>query len=225
MKTRGHRTSTGSRAGRPVPERGARQGRAGEVAPSPVFFASSAAFGRWLARNHARRSVLWVGFHKKGTGRPSLTWPESVREALRFGWIDGVRRSVDAERYTIRFTPRKPTSAWSRVNIRTATQLIAEGLMEPAGRKAFEARSGERSGVYTYEQEGRAAEAAIEAALKRNRAAWTFLQSQPPWYRRTSARWVMSAKKEETRRRRLAILIEDSAAGRAIGPLRRAGKG
>jgi uncharacterized protein YdeI (YjbR/CyaY-like superfamily) len=192
---------------------------------SPTFFATPAAFARWLRRHHAREKVLWVGYHKKGTGRPSLTWPESVREALRFGWIDGVRRSVDAESYTIRFTPRKPTSRWSNVNIRVARELIAGGLMEPAGLAAFEARKGERSGVYTYEQGESAAEAAVERAVSRNRAAWAFFRSRPPWYRRTSARWVMSAKREETRKRRLAILIDDSEAGRAIGPLRRPPKG
>jgi len=192
---------------------------------SPTFFATPAAFARWLRRNHAREKVLWVGYHKKGSGKPSLTWPESVREALRFGWIDGVRRSVDAEAYKIRFTPRKPTSSWSNVNIRIAKELIAAGLMEPPGLAAFAARREERSGVYTYEQGESEAEAEVERAVRRNRAAWAFFRSRPPWYRRTSARWVMSAKREETRKRRLAILIEDSAAGRAIGPLRRAGKG
>jgi len=194
-------------------------------AASPTFFPTPAAFARWLRRHHAREKVLWVGYHKKGTGKPSLTWPESVREALRFGWIDGVRRSVDADRYMVRFTPRKPTSTWSNVNIRIAKELIAEGLMEPPGLAAFEARSETRSGVYTYEKGESSAEEAVERAIRKSREAWSFFRAQPPWYRRTSARWVMSAKKEETRQRRLATLIEDSARGRAIGPLRRAGKG
>jgi uncharacterized protein YdeI (YjbR/CyaY-like superfamily) len=191
-------------------------------APPPVtFFETPAAFGRWLRRNHRKQSELWVGYYKKATGRPSLTWPESVREALRFGWIDGLQKSIDDESYRIRFTPRKPTSTWSRANVGFAEQLIAEGRMEPAGLAAFEARSERRSGVSTDEREGGAAEAHVERELKRNRAARVFFQAQPPWYRRTSARWVMSAKREETRQRRLATLIADSARGRTIGPLTR----
>jgi uncharacterized protein YdeI (YjbR/CyaY-like superfamily) len=185
------------------------------------FFETPAAFARWLRRNHRRVSELWVGYYKKGSGRPSLTWPESVREALRFGWIDGLRKSIDGESYRIRFTPRKPRSNWSRVNIGIVKELIAEGRMEPAGLAAWEARSEHRSGVYTYEQEDGDAQAQVERELKRNRAAWAFFQSRPPWYRRASARWVMSAKREETRARRLAVLIADSARGRDIGPLAR----
>jgi uncharacterized protein YdeI (YjbR/CyaY-like superfamily) len=186
-----------------------------------TFFETPAAFARWLRRNHRKQSELWVGYYKKGTGRPSLTWPESVREALRFGWIDGLRKSIDDESYRIRFTPRKPTSTWSRVNVGFAERLIAEGRMEPAGLAAFEAGSDRRAGVNTDEQEEGAAETRVERELKRNRAAGAFFQNQPPWYRRTSARWVMSAKREETRERRLAILIADSARGRVIGPLTR----
>lgn len=189
--------------------------------PEIVFFASPAEFRRWLGKNHSRASELWVGFHKKGSGRPSVTWPESVREALCFGWIDGIRKSVDESSYTIRFTPRKPTSTWSLVNIRLAEELVAEGLMQPAGHAAYAARSEKRSGVYTYEQRDGAAEARVEREMKKNRRAWAFFSSQPPWYRRTAGRWAMSAKREETRDRRLATLIEDSARGRTIGPLTR----
>ena len=191
--------------------------------PSPpvIFFEKPAAFARWLRRNHRKKSELWVGYYKKGSGRPSLTWPESVQEALRFGWIDGLRKSIDDESYRIRFTPRKRTSTWSRVNVRFAEGLIAERRMEPAGLAAFEARSERHSGAYTYAQEGGAAEARVERELKRNRAAWAFFQAQPPWYRRTSAHWVTAAKREETRQRRLATLIADSAQGRTIGPLTR----
>ena len=192
--------------------------------PPVTFFETPAAFARWLRRNHRKQGELWVGYYKKGTGRPSITWPESVREALRFGWIDGLRKSVDDESYRIRFTPRRVTSTWSRVNVRFAEDLIAEGRMEPAGLAAFEARSDRSSGVHTYEQEDGAAEASVERELKRNRAAWAFFQDQPPWYRRTCARWVMSAKREETRQRRLASLIADSARGRTIGPLTRDGR-
>lgn len=193
------------------------------TSPPVSFFETPGAFARWLRRNHRKQPELWVGYYKKGTGRPSITWPESVREALRFGWIDGLRKSIDDQSYRIRFTPRRPTSSWSRVNVAFAEELIARGRMEPAGLAAFEARSDRRAGAYTYEQEDGAAEAHVERELKRNRAAWAFFQAQPPWYRRTSARWVMSAKRDETRQRRLATLIGDSARGRTIGPLTRDG--
>jgi uncharacterized protein YdeI (YjbR/CyaY-like superfamily) len=192
-----------------------------EARPRIEFFETPASFGRWLRRHHRTARELWVGYYKKETGRPSLTWPESVREALRFGWIDGLRKSVDAESYRIRFTPRKPTSNWSAINIRMARELIAEGRMEAAGLAAFEARREERSRVYSYEQSGSSAEAQIEAEIEGNRRAWAFFRAQPPWYRRTSARWVLSAKREETRRRRLATLIADSARARTIAPLTR----
>jgi uncharacterized protein YdeI (YjbR/CyaY-like superfamily) len=184
-----------------------------------TFFATPAAFGRWLRRNHGTATELWVGYYKRATGRPSLTWPESVREALRFGWIDGLRRSIDDESYRIRFTPRKPRSNWSQINIRFAEELIAEGRMEPAGLAAFEARGARPSGAPANEQDAGSAEEHVERALKRNRAAWTFFQAQPPWYRRTCARWVMSAKREETRRRRLDTLVADSARERIVAPL------
>lgn len=189
-----------------------------------VFFETPAAFARWLRRNHQTAKVLWVGFHKKGTGRASITWPESVREALRFGWIDGLRRSIDDESYRIRFTPRRRASNWSDVNIRMAHELIRDGLMESAGLAAFQARSERRSGVYTYEQRGSSAEAEVARAVKRNRTAWSFYAAQAPWYRRTCARWVMSGKRAETRERRLATLIEDCAGGRVIKPLARPGE-
>lgn len=189
--------------------------------PNIVFFESPAAFRRWLAKHHRSVSELWVGFYKKGSGRPSVTWPESVREALCFGWIDGVRRSVDDESYTIRFTPRRPRSIWSAVNVRIADELVAAGLMQPAGREAFAARSEQRSGVYTYEHKNGAAEEHVAREIKKNHRAWAYFESQPPWYRRTAARWVMSAKREETRARRLATLIDDSARGDTIGPLTR----
>lgn len=188
-----------------------------------VFFESPAAFARWLRRHHRTADELWVGYYKRGTGRPSLTWPESVKEALRFGWIDGIRKSIDAESYRIRFTPRRPRSNWSRVNVGFAEELIAEGRMEPAGLAAYEARTARRSGVYTYEQGAGDAEERVAREVQRNRAAWAFFQTRPPWYRRTSARWVMSAKREETRQRRLAVLIADCARGRTIGPLTRSG--
>lgn len=190
--------------------------------PDIVFFVSPSAFRRWLVEHHRRASELWVGFYKKGSGRPSITWPEAVREALCFGWIDGIRKSLGEESYTIRFTPRRPTSTWSLINIRSAEELIATGLMRPAGRAAFAARSDKRSGVYTYEQTDGAAEAYVTGEVKKNRRAWAFFGSQPSWYRRSASRWVMSAKREETRARRLATVIEDAARGQTIGLLTRA---
>lgn len=191
----------------------------------PTFFPGPDQWRAWLARHHATAAELWVGFHKRGTGRPSLTWPESVDHALCYGWIDGVRRSLGPESYAIRFTPRRAGSIWSRVNLRRVEQLEALGLMQPAGRAAYAARREAKSGIYSYEQR---AEARLtpeqERAFQGNRKAWAYFQSEAPWYRRTATHWVASAKREETRARRLATLIADSAAGRRIGQLDRAGK-
>ena len=192
-----------------------------------VYFASPEAFRSWLRTHHGHKTELLVGFYKRQSGKPSLSWPESVDAALAFGWIDGVRRSVDGERYTIRFTPRKPTSIWSKINIAKAEALIAAGLMAPAGLKAFELRTAKRSGVYSFEQEPKkqGLPPEYEALLKKNKKAWAWFSRQAPWYRRTASHWVTSAKQEETRARRLAALIADSAAGQNIKPLRRpAGK-
>ena len=191
----------------------------------PIFFETPADFRAWLEEHHADRSELLVGFHKKGTGRPTLTWPESVDQALCFGWIDGVRRSLDEHSYTIRFTPRKARSTWSAINIRRAGELIEEGLMNPAGLAAFERRNGDRSRIYAYEQRKQAKlDAAAEKEFRANRRAWAFFSEQAPWYRRNATYWVISAKKEETRRKRLKTLIEDSAAGRTLRHLTRPAK-
>ena len=191
----------------------------------PVFFATPDEWRAWLARHHATAPELLVGFYKRGTGRPSLTWPESVDHALCYGWIDGVRKSLGAESYTIRFTPRRPGSTWSRINLKRVEELEALGLMQPAGRAAHAARTAAKSGIYSYEQR---ADARLtpeqERTFKRNRKAWTYFQAEAPWYRRTATFWVASAKREETRAKRLATLIADSAAGRRIGPLERPGK-
>ncbi len=188
----------------------------------PVYFESPAAFRRWLEAHHGTASELIVGFHKSHTGRPSLTWPESVDEALCVGWIDGIRRRVDDDRYTIRFTPRRRHSIWSLVNIRRVAALTAEGRMQPAGLRAFEARRDERSGVYAFERPAPAALGeADERRFKKHRKAWAFFQSQPPGYRTTAMHWVTSAKKAETREKRLATLITDSEAGLRIAQLRR----
>ena len=187
-----------------------------------VYFDSPAAFRRWLEAHHDTATELVIGFHKRHTGRPSLSWAESVDEALCFGWIDGIRRRVDDERYTIRFTPRRSTSIWSLINIRRVTALVEAGRMRPAGLRAFEQRRPGRSGLYSFEQGGN--RTLTDAELERfrsNRAAWTFFEAQPPGYRRVATHWVLSAKREDTRARRLGTLITDSANGLRIAALRR----
>jgi uncharacterized protein YdeI (YjbR/CyaY-like superfamily) len=187
----------------------------------PVFFANPAELRRWLEKNHESAEELWVGLHKKETERPTITWPQLVGEVLCFGWIDGVRRSVGQGSYAIRITPRRQGSIWSRVNTRRAQELADLGLMTPSGRAAFERRDPARSGQYSFERDEAKLGKVYEAEFRANRVAWEFLQSQPPSYRKLAIRWVISAKREETRRRRLEALIEDSAKGRRIGPPRR----
>jgi len=157
-----------------------------------------------------------VGFYKRGSGKPSITWPESVDEALCYGWIDGIRRSRDAESYMIRFTPRRPGSSWSEINLRKARTLIAQGRMQPAGRRAYDARDDRRARRYSFENRPRTLPAAYLRLLKADPEAWAFFQAQPAGYRRTVVWWIMSAKKEETRRRRLATLIRSSAEQRRV---------
>jgi uncharacterized protein YdeI (YjbR/CyaY-like superfamily) len=182
----------------------------------PTFFPTPAAFRTWLEEHHATADVLLVGFHKVGSGKPSITWPESVDEALCCGWSDGVRKSLDENRYTIRFSPRKPGSVWSGVNIKRAQALIDRGLMRPAGLKAFEARRENKSGIYSYEQRSVEMPEPYRGLLKANAAAWRFFESQPPYYRKTMGWWIVSAKKEETRLKRLEKLIAHSAKGERI---------
>lgn len=186
----------------------------------PTFFATPAKLRAWLEKHHETKPELLVGFYRKGSGKPSITWPEAVDQALCFGWIDGVRRSLDDERYTNRFTPRRPRSNWSAVNIKRAKELIDLGLMHPAGLKAFEARTDARSGVYSYEQRHSVKlDEAYERRFRRNKKAWEYFQAKAPSYRTTAVYWVMSAKREETRERRLARLIDDSAHERTVPPL------
>ena len=182
---------------------------------SVKFFRTPAAFRKWLEAHHATTRELWVGYYKKDTGRPSITWPESVDEALCFGWIDGVRKSVDSLSYTIRFSPRKPTSIWSAVNIRRMKALIEEGRVRPPGLAAYEARREYRSGIYSYEQRRPDLEEPYRSLASKNKAAWAFFQAQSPSYRKRAGWYVVSAKKEQTRLKRLAKLMEDWAAGRA----------
>ena len=188
----------------------------------PTFFATPAAFRAWLAEHHATRDELWVGYHKKDSGKPSITWPESVDEALCYGWIDGIRKSLGPESYVIRFTPRKPRSNWSAVNVARVAELTKAGRMQPAGLAAFEKRVPERTAVYEYEQATRpeaALDAASERAFRANAAAWAFFQAQPAGYRKLFTRWVTSAKREETRARRLATLVDTSARERRVDPV------
>ncbi len=183
----------------------------------PTFFATPAAFRAWLAKHHRTSQELLVGFYKRGSGKPSITWPESVDQALCFGWIDGIRRRLDDERYTIRFTPRRPASSWSAVNIKRVGELESQGQMRPAGREAFGRRSDDKSRTYSYEQRHHLtlADDHLEK-LRGNRQAWTFFEAQPPSYRRLATFWIVSAKKEETRMKRLEKLIESSASGRRV---------
>jgi uncharacterized protein YdeI (YjbR/CyaY-like superfamily) len=175
------------------------------------YFKSPAEFRTWLEKNHATTQELWVGYYKKSSQQPSMTWPESVDEALCFGWIDGIRKSVDDLRYAIRFTPRRRGSIWSATNIKHAQELSDKGLMKPPGMAAFDARKANRSGIYSYEQRSASLDGAYEKRLRQNKAAWDFFYAQPPSYRKAIGWWVVSAKQEATRLKRLQKLIEESA--------------
>jgi uncharacterized protein YdeI (YjbR/CyaY-like superfamily) len=189
-----------------------------------TFFKTPADFRKWLEKNHASKQELWVGYYKKDSGKPSLTWQQSVDEALCFGWIDGIRKSIDEISYMIRFTPRKPRSTWSNVNINRVQELISANLMQPSGLQAFQNRKEDKSGIYAYEQKDRKLNDEYEEKFKANKKAWEFFQAQAPWYQRTSSWWVISAKKEETRQKRLEQLIADSEQGRTIAQLTRTKK-
>jgi uncharacterized protein YdeI (YjbR/CyaY-like superfamily) len=183
----------------------------------PIFFAAPGEFRCWLEEHHEGATELWVGFYKKATGRPSLTWPQSVDEALCFGWIDGIRKTLGAESYMIRFTPRKPGSNWSAVNVARMQELERAGRVKQAGRLAFERRVAARTGIYAYEQRKSARfDPEMEAEFRAEPEAWAFFQSRPPSYRQTSTWWVMSAKRPETRQRRLDRLIEISRDGKDL---------
>jgi len=188
----------------------------------PKFFETPAAFRGWLEENHETASELVVGFYKRASGKKSITWPQSVDEALCFGWIDGVRRSLGDHAYTIRFTPRKSTSNWSAINVARVADLTKLGRMRPAGLRAFDARKPEKTAIYAFERKKTATlTTAQKKRLRANRKAAAFFDAQPPWYQPTVIHWVISAKREETRERRLSILIRDSAAGRTVPPLTR----
>lgn len=184
--------------------------------PKPTFFKTPDDFRNWLAKNHARETELRVGFYKKDSGKPSITWPESVDEALCYGWIDGVRKRVDEKSYKIRFSPRRIRSIWSAVNIRRVAELTREGRMQPLGDEAFAARLEYKSGIYAYEQRQTALPEVYAKELQKNKAAGKFFASQPPSYRKMMMWWIVCAKQEETRLKRLQKLIAASAEGRRV---------
>lgn len=180
-------------------------------------FKTAADFRAWLEVNHASTTELWIGFYKKDSGKGGITYAEALDEALCFGWIDGLKKRVDELSFTQRFTPRKPKSIWSRINIGHVARLTKAGSMRPAGVKAFAARTAAKSGVYSFENKPRELSPATKRQFKADKAAWNFFQQQPPGYRRIASFWIMSAKQEKTRQRRLAQLMSDSKQGRRLG--------
>ena len=181
------------------------------------YFTSAQQMRAWLRANHAKASELQVGYFKRGADTRGIAWPESVAEALCYGWIDGVRRALDDDRYVIRFTPRKPGSTWSAVNIRMAAKLEAEGRMTDAGRAAFAARKAARSRTYSYEQKTVSLDDARLNEFKKNKAAWIFFTSQPPSYQKKALWWVISAKKDEVKDRRFSKLLSACVAAKRLG--------
>jgi uncharacterized protein YdeI (YjbR/CyaY-like superfamily) len=188
----------------------------GSAAMKIKYFKSANDFRTWLEKNHASTQELWVGYYKKSSQQQSLTWPESVDEALCFGWIDGIRKSVDDLRYTSRFTPRRRGSIWSAVNITRARELSEKGLMKPSGMAAFNARKENKSGIYSYEQRSANLATPYEKRLRQNKAAWDFFYAQPPSYRKAIGWWIVSAKQEVTRLKRLEKLITESGRGERL---------
>lgn len=182
----------------------------------PVFFESQAALRKWLIKNHKTADELWVGMYKKHTGKPSITWPQVVDEVLCFGWIDGIRKGIDADSYTNRITPRRKGSHWSAINLKRVEELKALGQMKPAGLKAYEERDPAKSQQYSTEQRQIAWPPALESQFKKNKKAWAYFNAQPAGYRKTITWWVISAKREDTQQKRLSRLIELSAAGERI---------
>ncbi len=181
-----------------------------------TYFATPAEFRKWLEKNHEKKTELIVGFHKVGSGKPSITWPESVDQALCFGWIDGIRRNIDKDSYSIRFTPRKASGIWSAVNLKKIEELTEKGLMQPAGIAVYNKRQESRSKIYSHEIAPVALSQEFLEKLQGNEAAWSYFQAKPASYRNPATNWVMGAKQEATRLKRLNELITDSAAGRKI---------
>lgn len=192
------------------------------MSESIIFFTGALEWRNWLDEHHRKEAILWVGFYKKNSSKRSMTWPESVDEALCYGWIDGIRKSIDENSYKIRFTPRKAGSVWSSVNISRMEELEKLGLIKNAGREAYQKRKEAQSEIYAYEQTGDLSlEETDEQQFRANAAAWQFFSKQAPSYRKTAIWWVISAKREDTRKRRLLTLIEDAAQGRRLGHLTR----
>ena len=185
----------------------------------PKFFKTAAAFRKWLEQHHKSETELWLGFHKKGAGKPSITYPEALDEALCFGWIDGVRKSVDQDSYKQRFSPRKPTSIWSNINVGHVKRLQKQGRMQPAGLEAYARKDPKRTGIYSFENRPRELSPEYEKRFRTNKTAWTFFEKQPAYFKRLMIFRIMSGKKEETRLRRLDQLIESSAKGERYGGL------
>src|SRR5215218_324994 len=190
---------------------------AGDAVAAVKFFRTPADLRRWFEKNHDRAAELWVGFYKKDSGRPSVTWPESVDEALCVGWIDGIRKRLDEESYNIRFTPRRRGSIWSAVNIARVAVLKKEGRMQPAGREAFQRKLENKSGIYSYEQRSEELPEPYNGMLAAHPPAAAFFAAQPPSYRKSMSWWIVSAKKEETRQARIEKLIAASSEGRRLG--------
>ena len=190
----------------------------------PRFFSKPAQFRQWLERNHDGETELLVGFHKKASGKPSVTYNEALDEALCFGWIDGVRKNLDETSYSIRFTPRKPRSIWSNINVNHVERLIKERRMHEAGLAAYARRDPKRTGIYAFENRPREFAPECEKEFRAHKAAWKFFEQQPPGYKRTIIFWVMSAKQEQTRMRRLERLIANSEQGVRVGLLERKDK-
>lgn len=183
----------------------------------PKFFSTAAQFREWLEKNHDKASELLVGFHKKSSGKKSITYPEALDEALCFGWIDGVRKSLNETSYTNRFSPRKPKSIWSLVNVRHVERLTKEGRMRPPGLEAYARRDPKRTGIYAFENRPKELSPAYEKKFRQNKKAWEFFEALPPFFKRTLIFWIMSAKKEETQLRRLEKLIDSSEKGIRLG--------
>ena len=181
-----------------------------------TFFPTQQDFRDWLEKNHKNEQELLVGFYKVGTKKPSITWSESVDQALCYGWIDGVRKSIDEESYSIRFTPRKPTSIWSAINIKKVEELTKAGLMTEKGHKAFALRKEEKSAIYSHEKELATLDPDYEKQFKANKKAWEFFNNQAPSYKKVMLHWIMSAKQEKTRVSRLEKTIKESESGKRI---------
>lgn len=185
------------------------------------FFSTQSALHKWYLKNHNKAPEQWIGFHKVSTGKKSITYSQALDEALAFGWIDGIRKGIDETSYVIRYTPRRPGSVWSAVNIRRAGELIKLGVMQPAGLEAFKRRRDDRSAIYAYENKDKKLSAAYEKKFRQNKKAWKFFQAQAPWYKRTASYWVINAKQEATKLKRLETLIKDSQNGQRIAHLQR----